>query len=84
MRVLAIRQKALGSDHPDVAAASNNLAVLYQEQGRYAEAEKSLSETTNLAPQNARQRATAIYKQLLHRPTKLMLLWRPSRRRARY
>ena len=31
-------EKALGPDHPDVATALNNLAELYREQGRYAEA----------------------------------------------
>ena len=35
----AIREKALGPEHPDVAASRNNLAELYQAQGRYAEAE---------------------------------------------
>ena len=38
-RSLAIREKALGPDHPDVAGSLNNLAVLYHDQGRYAEAE---------------------------------------------
>ena len=38
-RSLAIREKALGPDHPDVATSLNNLAVLYDEQGRYADAE---------------------------------------------
>jgi tetratricopeptide (TPR) repeat protein len=38
-RVLAIREKALGADHPDVAASLNNLALLYANQGRYADAE---------------------------------------------
>ena len=38
-RSLAIREKALGPDHPDVAQSLNNLAVLYEEQGRYADAE---------------------------------------------
>jgi hypothetical protein len=37
-RSLAIGEKALGSEHPDVALALNNLAHLYQAQGRYAEA----------------------------------------------
>src|SRR5262245_48747264 len=41
-RVLAIREKALGRDHPDVATALNNLAVLYDNQGRYADAEPLL------------------------------------------
>jgi len=38
-RVLAIREKALGLDHPDVALSLNNLALLYKAQGRYADAE---------------------------------------------
>jgi CHAT domain-containing protein/Tfp pilus assembly protein PilF len=38
-RALAIKEKALGSDHPTVATALNDLAELYDEQGRYAEAE---------------------------------------------
>ena len=39
LRSLAIREKALGPDHPDVAKSLNNLAALYHYQGRYAEAE---------------------------------------------
>ncbi len=38
-QALAIYEKALGPDHPNVAAALNNLAELYRNQGRYAEAE---------------------------------------------
>jgi len=38
-RALAIREKALGPEHPSVAAALNNLALLYESQGRYAQAE---------------------------------------------
>jgi CHAT domain-containing protein/tetratricopeptide (TPR) repeat protein len=38
-RLLAIREKSLGPDHPGVALALNNLAELYRVQGRYAEAE---------------------------------------------
>ena len=37
--VLAIREKALGPEHPDVAQSLNNLAELYRSQGRYADAE---------------------------------------------
>jgi tetratricopeptide (TPR) repeat protein len=36
-RALAIREKAVGPDHPDVAMS--NLALLYSNEGRYAEAE---------------------------------------------
>ena len=32
-RALAIREKALGPDHPDVAQSLNNLADLYSAQG---------------------------------------------------
>jgi CHAT domain-containing protein/Tfp pilus assembly protein PilF len=36
---LGIREKALGPNHPDVAQSLNNLALLYGNQGRHAEAE---------------------------------------------
>ena len=38
-RSLAIFERVLGPDHPDVAQALNNLAELYRAQGRYADAE---------------------------------------------
>ena len=34
-----VDEKALGPDHPDLAIDLNNLALLYDTQGRYAEAE---------------------------------------------
>ena len=36
---LAIRQRILGKEHPDVATSLNNLAELYRVQGKYGEAE---------------------------------------------
>jgi tetratricopeptide (TPR) repeat protein len=38
-RALAIKERALGPEHPDVALSLNNLANVYRDQGRYAEAE---------------------------------------------
>lgn len=38
-RALGIHEKALGPEHPAVATSLNNLAALYNNQGRYAEAE---------------------------------------------
>jgi len=38
-RALAIWEKALGPDHPEVAMGLNNLGNLYEDQGRYGEAE---------------------------------------------
>lgn len=38
-RTLGILEKALGPEHPDVAAGLNNLAVVYHAQGRLADAE---------------------------------------------
>ncbi len=38
-RNLAIWEKALGANHPDVGTSPNNLAVLYALQSRYADAE---------------------------------------------
>jgi class 3 adenylate cyclase/tetratricopeptide (TPR) repeat protein len=37
-RALAIRERALGPDHPDVAQSLNNLAVVQYQAGRFAEA----------------------------------------------
>jgi tetratricopeptide (TPR) repeat protein len=36
---IAFREKALGSNHPDVAGSLNNLGFLYKKQGQYAQAE---------------------------------------------
>jgi tetratricopeptide (TPR) repeat protein len=38
-RSLAIQEKVLGPNHPNVATSLNNLAELYHTQGRYADAE---------------------------------------------
>jgi tetratricopeptide (TPR) repeat protein len=38
-RALAIREKARGPNHPDVATSLNNLAEFYRNQGRYVDAE---------------------------------------------
>src|SRR5262249_9741218 len=38
-RAIAIDEKALGPEHPDLATWLNNLAELYRNQGKYAEAE---------------------------------------------
>ena len=38
-RVLLIREKVLGKEHPDVAQSLNNLALLYRTQGNYQKAE---------------------------------------------
>jgi tetratricopeptide (TPR) repeat protein len=38
-RALAIREQALGPTHPAVATSLNNLALLYDAQGRYGDAE---------------------------------------------
>ena len=41
-RALAIREKALGKEHPDVATSIDSLGVLYDHTSRYAEAEPLL------------------------------------------
>jgi hypothetical protein len=38
-RALAITERALGPDHPNVCASLTSLAEVYRAQGRYAEAE---------------------------------------------
>ena len=37
-KALSIRLKKLGDDHPDVAATYNNMAIVYDDQGKYDEA----------------------------------------------
>jgi tetratricopeptide (TPR) repeat protein len=38
-RALAIRETALGANHPDVAQTLNNLALVYADQSKHGEAE---------------------------------------------
>ena len=38
-RALAIQEKAIGSEHVEVAISLDNLATVYRAQGRYTEAE---------------------------------------------
>jgi CHAT domain-containing protein len=47
-RILEIREKALGPNHPDVAEILNNLALLYLDQGNYAEAEPLLQRSLTI------------------------------------
>jgi len=53
LQVLALEERAKGSDHPDVASTLNNLAFIYYQQGRYSEAEATY------------QRVLAIYEHSL-------------------
>ena len=39
---LEVSRRVLGEEHPDTLASMNNLAVLYLDQGKYAEAEPLL------------------------------------------
>jgi tetratricopeptide (TPR) repeat protein len=47
-RALALREKALGPNHPDVATSLNNLALLYKDQGAYAKAEPLLARALDI------------------------------------
>src|ERR1700733_9551730 len=47
-RALALREKALGPNHPDVANSLNNLAELYRVQGAYARAEPLLARALDI------------------------------------
>ena len=59
-RALAIREKALGPEHPDVAQTLNLLALVYWGQGRYGDAvplfEKALAiREKTLGPEHRRR-----------------------------
>ena len=47
-RSLAIREKALGPDHPDVAFSLINLGALYFDKGRYADAEPEFKRSLDI------------------------------------
>jgi hypothetical protein len=54
-RALAIREKAIDLEHPYVATSLQNLARLYEGQGRYAEAEPLNNPTSSpIAPNISR------------------------------
>jgi formylglycine-generating enzyme required for sulfatase activity/tetratricopeptide (TPR) repeat protein len=62
-QAIALREKSLGSDHPDVAALLNNLANLYITQGRIDEAEPLYQRALAIqekAPGSHRAVATAL------------------------
>jgi tetratricopeptide (TPR) repeat protein len=48
-RSMAIREKTLGPDHPDVATSLNNLAGLLRTTGRYADAEPLYQRSLRIA-----------------------------------
>ncbi len=62
-RALAIREKALGPDHPDVARALNDLANLYEDQGRNADAEP-LYKRSLVIRQKALERWSRLFEQI--------------------
>jgi tetratricopeptide (TPR) repeat protein len=46
-----LRKQLLGESHPDVASSLNNLAALYDSQGRYTEAEPLYLQALAIAEQ---------------------------------
>ena len=53
-RVLELRKKALGPDHPDTATSLNNLAELYRSMGDYAKAEPLYERALKISEKSAR------------------------------
>ena len=53
-RAIAIDEKALGPEHPTVATMLNNLALLYNAQGRDAEAETLRGRASAIVQQRSR------------------------------
>src|SRR5258708_38489822 len=53
--VVEIQEKALGSDHLEVAATLNNLAVLYQDESMYTQAEPLYKRSLAIWEKNSNQ-----------------------------
>ena len=47
-RALAIKEKHLGSKHPDLITMVESLAILYRDRGEYAQAEEMFQRTISL------------------------------------
>ncbi len=54
-RVLVLREKILGEEHPDVAESLNNLAELYRQMGKYARAEPLFLRALEIQEQTLRK-----------------------------
>ncbi|MCH8196695.1 MAG: tetratricopeptide repeat protein [Proteobacteria bacterium] len=55
---VAIREKALGPEHPRVATGLDNLAGLYEAQGKYAVASPQASLPVTVEPETDRTQGT--------------------------
>lgn len=64
-RVLAIREKALGPEHPDVGVALNDLARLYDAQGRYGDAEPLYKRSLDIAEKSLGADSPVVAERLL-------------------
>jgi tetratricopeptide (TPR) repeat protein len=57
-----LSQRLLGDNHPDVATSLNNLALLYDSQGRYEEAEPLFLQALAIAEQTLGENHTTTVK----------------------
>src|SRR5882672_12930079 len=57
-QAIEIQQKTLGADDPGVAISLNNLAVFYQDQSMYPQAEQSYRQALAILEKDPRQKAS--------------------------
>jgi tetratricopeptide (TPR) repeat protein len=60
-QALALRQKLLGDEHPDVATSFNNLALLYECSGALQRSGTAVSTSPGLVAKIARRRASSMW-----------------------
>ena len=65
-RELAIYEKALGPNHPDVLTSLNTLAFFYEKQGRYADAEPLYQRAAAIREKELRSRRSRLLDRLLN------------------
>lgn len=58
-----MRKKALGEKHPSMLASMGNLASVYQEQGRWKEAEELWVQVLEIKKKDNRRRASFYAKE---------------------
>ena len=72
-RQMAIQEKALGKDHPDVGRSLTGLAGVYVKMGNYADAEQLYTRAITIAERTVETEPATFSRTLNHSQLKLLL-----------
>ena len=72
-RLIAIKEKALGKDHPDVGRSLTGLAAVYVKMGNYADAEQLYTRAITIAERTVETEPATRSRTLNHGQLKLLM-----------